>query len=197
VIEAAGKIALLSAETHYLCANMLRMFKIALSSALILMGCAVMLGPIGCHTAGARPNSSNSTAPALSDATPKEIHVDQNCHILPDKKTNPVICHLESVLTSSHPEETIHEGVAGHSMVNIAEQEYLLQNVTGEPVIFVVEHHVPKGWSVDSDPQPTEIHGTKAVFRVGADPGQIVRLHVGLRHAIPVSDVASARSSSN
>lgn len=150
-----------------------------------------MLGFLGCHATSARLAASNSSAPALSNATPKEIHVDQNCHILPDQTTDPAICHLESVHTSSHPEETVRDGVTRRSMVEIAEQEYLLQDVTGERVIFVVEQSVPKGWSVDSDPQPTEMHGRKAVFRVSVDPGQIVRLHVGLRHTVSVSDAAS------
>lgn len=168
------------------------MLKVALSSALILAGAVVPLGFSGCHATGARPTASNLTAPALSNATPKEIRVDQNCRILPGRMADPTICRLESVLTSSHPEEMIREGVTRRSEVYIAEQEYLLQNVTGEPVIFVVEQLVPKGWKIDSDPQPTEVQGTKAVFRVGADPGQMVRLHVGLRHAIPVSDTGAA-----
>jgi hypothetical protein len=34
---------------------------------------------------------------------------------------------------------------------------------------------------VDSDPQPAEMEGSTAVFRVYAEPGEIVRLHVGVR----------------
>lgn len=173
------------------------MFRTAASSALILTSGVAALGLIGCHATGARPGAANSTAPILSSATPKEVRVDQNCHILPDRKTDPAICHLESVFTSSHPEETTSEGVARRSIVKIAEQEYLLQNVTRELVIFVVEQHVPRGWRVDSDPQPIAMQGNKAVFRVSADPGQIVRLHVGLRHAIPAGDAASTGSASN
>lgn len=168
------------------------MLKVALSSALILAGAVLALGFSGCHAAGAGPTASNLTAPALSNATLKEIRVDQNCRILPDRTTDPTVCRLESVHTSSHPEEMTREGVTRRTEVYIAEQEYLLQNATGEPVIFVVEQLVPKGWNIDSDPQPTEVQGTKALFRVGADPGQIVRLHVGLRHAIPVSDTGAA-----
>jgi hypothetical protein len=65
--------------------------------------------------------------------------------------------------------------------VEVDEQEYVLQNVTMKPVAFVVEQPVAKGWTVDSDPQPTEMQGATAIFRVHAEPGEIVRLHVGVR----------------
>lgn len=65
---------------------------------------------------------------------------------------NPAVCHFDYV----HP--------------------YLLQNVTAEPVIFVVEQLVSEGWQVDSDPQPTEMVGATALFRVHAQPGETVRL---------------------
>ena len=54
-----------------------------------------------------------------------------------------------------------------------------LQNITSEPVTFVVEHVLPDDWKVDSDPQPVKIVDNKAFFRVNAEPGQIVRMHVG------------------
>jgi hypothetical protein len=100
---------------------------------------------------------------------------------------DPVICHLEYVHTSKHLEDTVKDGMTRNSVVTISEQEYLLQNVTAEPVIFVVEQHVAEGWQVDSDPQPTEMVGSTALFRVNAEPGQIVRLHVGERRADPVT----------
>jgi hypothetical protein len=50
-----------------------------------------------------------------------------------------------------------------------------------KPVVFVVLEEVPKGWRVDSDPQPTEMQGDIAIFHVDAEPGKIVRLHVGVR----------------
>jgi hypothetical protein len=100
------------------------------------------------------------------------------------------------------------EAIAGNAMqrnwVSITEQEYLLQNVTTAPVAFVVEQFVPQGWRVDSDPQPTQIVGPTALFRVYAQPGEIVRLHVGLRHTKPLrtklikaSPLAPAGSASN
>jgi hypothetical protein len=48
--------------------------------------------------------------------------------------------------------------------VTVKEQEYLLQNVTSEPVTFVVEHVLPDDWTVDSDPQPVKIVDNKAFF---------------------------------
>ena len=125
------------------------------------------------------------------------IVVDQSCRILPDSDPavlgdhndafrDPVVCHLESVLASRHVEERISSG--DRSLVRIREHEFILQNVTDSPAVFVVRQAVPEGWSVDSDPQPTTVDGETAVFRVNAEPGQIVRLHVGLRNAIPLEN---------
>jgi hypothetical protein len=179
----------------------------------------------------ATPTIAASSAPASqqSDAQPastpvahrppyspfKEIHVDRYCHLLPDPaqvvgqekprlRSDPVICHLENVDTSGHMEEAIAGNAMQRNWVSITEQEYLLQNVTTAPVAFVVEQFVPQGWRVDSDPQPTQIVGPTALFRVYAQPGEIVRLHVGLRHTKPLrtklikaSPLAPAGSASN
>jgi hypothetical protein len=127
-----------------------------------------------------------------------EIHVDQACRILPETALpvsgtrkpkpfrDPVICHLESVESSEHIEETISGNQLLRNRVNITEQEYLLQDIEAETEVFVVEQAVPEGWVVDSDPQPTKVVGSTAIFRVYAQPGQTVRLHVGLRHAKPL-----------
>jgi hypothetical protein len=124
-------------------------------------------------------------APADSNARSKKAKFEQD----------PAICHLESVLTSAHMEESIQENELHRSRVTINEQEYVLQNISDEPVVFVVEQNVPNGWQVDSDPQPGELIPASvgdrkldkvAVFRVHADPGQAVRLHVGERHAKPL-----------
>lgn len=161
------------------------------SSALFLLASVIAAGSLGCHSAAshqpASPMASSASAPAISTVAAKEIHVDQSCRVLHDQVngvtglslgSNGAICHLESVLTSKHWNDTTGDETK-RSFVTVAEQEYLLQNVTAEPVTFVVEQQVPKGWKVDSDPQPTEMVGTMALFRVSAEPGQIVRLHVG------------------
>jgi hypothetical protein len=143
---------------------------------------------------------SQSSAPAQPSVPLKEIHVDRKCKILQDEsdalsgltetelQNDHAICHLESVLTSHHVEEALRDGVMLRNNVTVREQEYLLQNVTSEPVAFVVEHVLPDDWQVDSDPQPVKIVDNKAFFRVNAEPGQIVRMHVGEHHADPISD---------
>jgi len=177
---------------------MLRISPSNVSSALFLLCIATTLGSAAQQHALESAANSNSSLNS-SDALQK-IYVDQFCHILPDQidlsvendlsalPTDPVICHRESVLTSRHLEETIKDGVPQRSIVKISEQEYLLQDVTTEPVAFVVEQLVPDGWQVDSDPRPTEMIGSTAAFRVIAQPGQTVRLHVGLRHANPMRE---------
>ena len=93
------------------------------------------------------------------------------------------ICHLESVLSSHHIEEKITDGQRSRFSVRVAEQEYVVQNPTDKPAVFVVRHDVPGSWIVDSDPQPTSIDGSTAVFRLIAEPGQRVRLHVGMHRS--------------
>jgi hypothetical protein len=143
---------------------------------------------------------SQSSAPVQPSVSLKEIHVDRKCKILQEEsdalsglteaelEDDHAVCHLESVLTSHHVEETLRDGVMLRNNVTVREQEYLLQNVTSEPVTFVVEHALPDDWQVDSDPEPVNIVDNKAFFRVIAAPGQIVRMHVGEHHAEPVAD---------
>jgi hypothetical protein len=142
---------------------------------------------------------SNGVAAAQAQPEPGTIVVDQNCSIQPDSAPavlgdhaeafrDSVVCHLESVLASHHVEERISGNDRDRSLVKILEQEFILQNVTADPAVFVVRQDVPENWSVDSDPQPTTMDGSTAIFRVHAEPGQIVRLHVGLRNAVPLAD---------
>jgi hypothetical protein len=143
---------------------------------------------------------SQSSATAHPSVPLKEIHVDRKCKILQDEsnalsglsetelQSDHAICHLESVLTSHHVEEALRDGVMLRNNVTVREQEYLLQNVTSEPVTFIVEHVLPEDWQVDSDPQPVKIVDDMAFFRVNAEPGQIVRMHVGEHHADPIGD---------
>jgi hypothetical protein len=80
------------------------------------------------------------------------------------------------------------DGVVQHAKVNVADQTYLLQNIHSEPVVFVGAQEVPDGWHIDSDPQPKAMKGVFAIFRVNAQPGQIVRLHVGMVHETLMED---------
>jgi hypothetical protein len=131
------------------------------------------------------------TAQDAPSATP-QIYVDDHCQVL-DAGTgqfaaNVDVCHLDGmgVHRSSHVAAKEVDGVVQHSLVNVAEQTYLLQNIHQQPVVFVVAHQVPDGWHVDSDPQPVSVKSGVAIFRVIAQPGQIVRLHVGTAHETPV-----------
>jgi len=171
--------------------------------AFLLLGTVASLGVPASLAAGAQqPASQPTSAPVvhrIAYSPFPEIRVDDSCHLLPDpahpviakKKprlhTDPVICHLESVLSSGHREETIIGNELHRSDVSITEQTYVLQNVTTEPAVFVVQQSVPEGWAVDSDPQPVETVGSTAVFRANAQPGEIVHLHVGLRHTKPLT----------
>jgi hypothetical protein len=176
------------------------MCKANISSYLLLASAVLCLGVTGCHRRGLQQPSSqvasNSIAPNVASAVLKEIHVDQKCQILEGHggslRMDPVICHLESVHTTRHLEEIAKDGVTRGNVVTISEQEYLLQNVMAEPVIFVVEQLVPREWEVDSDPQPTEMIGSTALFRVNARPGEIVRLPVGERRVHPVTAPTSS-----
>ena len=131
---------------------------------------------------------------AVKQAAPLSIVVDKSCQIEPesdplvlgdrvDAFRDDAICHLESVLSSRHIEEKITNGQRSRFNVRVAEQEYVVQNPTDKPVVFIVRHEVPKDWIVDSDPQPCCIDGSTAVFRLNAEPGQRVRLHVGMHRS--------------
>jgi hypothetical protein len=122
------------------------------------------------------------------------IYVDDHCKVLtPDTgelQSNPDVCHLDGmgVHRSSHVAAKEVDGVVQHTKVNVAEQTYLLQNVHSAPVVFVVAQEVPEGWHIDSDPQPKAMEGKFAIFRVNAQPGEIVRLHVGMAHETSMDD---------
>jgi hypothetical protein len=126
------------------------------------------------------------------------IVVDNSCLIQPESDLSVLgdhndafrdgaICHLESVLSSHHIEEKITDGESSRFFVRVAEQEYVVQNPTDKPAIFIVRHNVPENWTVDSDPQPSSMDGSTAVFRVNAEPGQRVRLHVGMHRSYSIN----------
>jgi hypothetical protein len=125
---------------------------------------------------------------------PLSIVVDKSCLVEPqsdplvlgdhiDAFRDDAICHLESVLSSQHIEEKITDGQRFHFTVRVAEQEYVVQNPTDKPAVFIVHHEVPKNWIVDSDPQPSSMDGSTAVFLLNAEPGQRVRMHVGMHRS--------------
>lgn len=124
-----------------------------------------------------------------------EIHIDQECRVLPDQtehdagqKSRPKstlgICHVEKV---HDPDEKKEHG-------DVKELEYSLRNITADPVVFVVEHAVPKGWGVNSYPLPDAYDGFTAFFRVQAKPGEEVMLYVGLRKGSKTITTATTQS---
>jgi hypothetical protein len=127
---------------------------------------------------------------------PKPIHVDQNCRILPHteaaphaKKIRPyydtTICDLESENDSTHWDEKIADNQLQRTFVRVSERTFVLQDIANEPMMFIVEYEVPQGWFVDSDPQPWQTVGRTAFFHVYVNPGETVRLHVGVRREWP------------
>jgi len=138
--------------------------------------------------------STTLFAQQLSSNPPDEIHIDQRCRIVTQTPSTPVhpnpkprahydriVCHIEGPHRSYRWERITNSGISKRTYVAVVEREYLLQDVTDKPVTFVVDQHLPKGWRVDSEPQPSEITSTTATFRVLAHPTQTVRLHVGVR----------------
>ena len=77
---------------------------------------------------------------------------------------------------------TVHKGVLTETTVDIAEVEYMVRNAAPERRTVIVEHPVRAGWTLDSDPKPTETTPTTYRFRVETAPGETVRLHVGEWH---------------
>ncbi len=77
---------------------------------------------------------------------------------------------------------TVHKGVLTETTVDIAEVEYMVRNAAPEQRTVIVEHPVRAGWTLDSDPKPTETTPTTYRFRVETAPGETVRLHIGERH---------------
>jgi hypothetical protein len=187
---------------------MLRMTMKTVVRGWIGVGLMGLVGLVGCGHEGAPAAGQPASAMAPEAgavAAVREIHVNQDCLILQDQVdgvtgmtvvgatpvagggTDPAVCHLESKLTSNHVKGEVVNGAVQRSVVVVKEQEYLLQDEYQTPVVFVVEHPVPEGWTVDSDPQPTEMEGKVALFKETVQPGQIVRLHVGEQHTIPLA----------
>ncbi len=127
---------------------------------------------------------------------PKPIHIDENCRILPSSESNPLkkkthpyndsaICSLESMFESKHWEEKVAGNELQRWFVRVKEQTFVLQDISDDPVMYLVQYDVPQNWFVDSDPQPWQIVGQTAYFRVYVKPGETVRLHVGVRRMWP------------
>jgi hypothetical protein len=102
-------------------------------------------------------------------------------HPRPRYSTDHIICHIEGYHETLRWEETIANGARKKRLVDIREREFLLQNPYPQPITFVVHQTLPTRYHIDSDPPPNDVTNSVASFRVIADPGQTVRLHVGER----------------
>lgn len=155
-----------------------------------------LLMAVGLHAVAAAQNSPNANRPpydgADSEDGPRPIHVDGDCRILPNsapilprQKPNPYhdynVCYLQSARDSTHWEESSSGHELRRTFVYVREHEFVLQDVTDLPAMFIVEQTIPQGYSVDSDPQPWQVAGLKAYFHVYVKPGETVRLHVRWR----------------
>jgi hypothetical protein len=155
----------------------------ALASSLFLL-----LGVAGASTLVAQSNAIDESSRW------RHVYIDEHCQVLAsdtgELQSNPDVCHLagRGVLRSSHVAAKEVDGGVQHTRVDVTEQTYLLQNIHFEPVVFVVAQEMPEGWHIDSDPSPQTTKGNFAIFRVNAQPGQIVRLHVGMAHETPMDD---------
>lgn len=180
-------------------------------------GVLFLIGLAGCGHSGlmVSPQPVAAMAPQAGGGNSQaagvpEIHVNQDCLILQDRldgvtgvsvpgataasagrsesgQADSAVCHLESQLTSNHVKGDVVNGTVQRSVVVVKEQEYLLKNEFQTPVVFVVEHAVPDGWMINSIPAPDKVEGKVALFRAEAQPGQVVRLHVGEQHTIPLA----------
>ncbi|SNT30450.1 hypothetical protein SAMN05421770_10766 [Granulicella rosea] len=124
-----------------------------------------------------------------------EVHVDERCRIFtqdrprgdqhyskPKFRADTSICQLNGEHHTKHWEQTVEDGVVRRTRVEVREHSFILHNGTDMPVTFVVDQSLPAGWRVDSTPQPVEVANSMATFKVVAEPGQTIRLHVGERH---------------
>ncbi|HZQ17284.1 MAG TPA: hypothetical protein VFA90_01080 [Terriglobales bacterium] len=139
-----------------------------------------------------------SVGQSQDQPVPLSIVVDKSCLIQPESDSlilgdridafrDDATCHLESVLSSHHVEEKITGGERSRFFVRVAEQEYVVQNPTDQPAVFIIRQDVPENWTIDSDPQPSSMDGSSAVFRLNAEPGQRVRLHVGMHRSYKIN----------
>jgi len=89
----------------------------------------------------------------------------------------------ESQLNSNHITRiSAAKGVLTIHHAEVSEITYVIHNSAADRRTVVLEHPVVKGFTLDSDPKPTETTPTVYRFRVEAGPGETVRLHVGGKH---------------
>ncbi|MDE1178595.1 MAG: hypothetical protein PW789_18630 [Edaphobacter sp.] len=147
---------------------------------------------VGCCCTLLRAQQASVPASVLETPSANEFHVDGRCRIhemvaTPQGSREHVyrdggICSVDAVQMSSRTETDISATQRKRIHVKIQEHTFTLHNPTTERVVFVLEQAVPKGWQIDSDPQPNKVEGTLATFMVTAEPRQTVSIHVGERN---------------
>ncbi len=116
------------------------------------------------------------TAIHRATPSPQEIFVTEDCRILtlPGGDDLPYttaknICHRDSFHNTSRGKARIEEHTVS------------LTNINATPVTFVVSQWL-FGGVIDSIPQPDQIAADTAIFRIHANPGETVHLHIGVRY---------------
>lgn len=194
ILSKAKDLLLAHAHNHHFSARIPHMPAHTLLAALLLISAAVPQQP----STSPRPEYHKSD-PVTSHLDPKEVHVDKDCRILPNPSENhtnekatpfvdAAICHIENPRTSTHEDQKTENGMLQRSTVTVNEQDFLFHNGSTEIQSFILEDQIPREWQVDPDHPATQIVASKAgpiaLYRVHANPGQTLRLHVALRHIV-------------
>jgi len=148
----------------------------------------LILSPTWAQTPDHKVSAAVKQPPIIVNVL-EEIHITGNCRIYqkntPNKKprffTDPGICHQESAKHLIETQTSLQNSVPVRVEYEINESDYLLHNFTDHPVAFVLDQKLADGWQVITDPQPMDVSGQMATYRVLAQPGQTVRLHTGQR----------------
>jgi hypothetical protein len=154
----------------------------------IVLSSGVLMGSM----CGQESTADSGRRDLLTTPHSNEIHVDQQCRIYEIAPhtdgakqhvyTDRGICDVGDSRFSSRDETDVDDAKRKHRTVTIQEHTFTLHNPTTEPVTFVVQQRVARGWEIDSAPPPDKMEGTLAVFLVRAQPEETVSLHVGERN---------------
>lgn len=77
---------------------------------------------------------------------------------------------------------TVHDGYLIERTEQARDVTYVVHNTAGDARTVILEHPVQDGWKLSSDTKPVETTASLYRFRVAPQPGETVRLHVGLTH---------------
>ena len=98
--------------------------------------------------------------------------VDQAVHVSTEGHHDST--HLQHV--------TVHDGILIDRSEQIREVTYLVHNAASDARDVILEHPLEDGWKLNSEVKPIETSASSYRFRVIAQPGETVRLHVGETH---------------